>query len=109
MAKIVRREIRKHGVFGWIFLLVFLAFNVVMLLWLIAYWSSVSDIAASSDAERAGKAIGATIGTGMYNAELDGRRDGPRAVSGREACARHLAMRQVSSLAVCSFLSTVVL
>jgi len=66
MAKIVRREIRKRGFFGWIFLLLFLGFNALMVLWLVSYWSAISGGPSSGgDAARAGHAIGATIGTGM--------------------------------------------
>src|SRR5262249_11394036 len=60
MAKIVRRETRKRGFFGWIFLLLFLGFNALMVRWLVSYWSAISDGPSS-----AGHAIGATIGTGM--------------------------------------------
>src|SRR5262249_17528272 len=60
MAKIVRRETRKRGFFGWIFLLLFLGFNALMVRWLVSYWSAISDGPSS-----AGHAIGATIGAGM--------------------------------------------
>lgn len=67
MATVIRRETRKRGFFGWLFLLIFLGFNALMLIWLIAYWSSVGNLvdAAASDAERAGSAIGGAIGTSM--------------------------------------------
>lgn len=65
MATIIRRETRKRGIFGWIFLILFILFNVMMLVWLFAYWSSLAGTTASSDAEAAGKAIGGAIGSGM--------------------------------------------
>ena len=65
MAKIIRKETRKRGFFGWIFLLLFIAFNALMLLWLVAYWSQLSGTTAASEAEQAGRAIGGAIGSGM--------------------------------------------
>ena len=65
MTKIIRRETRKRGFFGWIFLILFILFNVLMALWLFAYWSSLANMSAGSDAEAAGRAIGGTIGSGM--------------------------------------------
>lgn len=65
MSMVVRREIRKRGFFGWVFLLIFLGFNALMAIWLISYWSLLGDIDAASDAEKAGAVIGGTIGTGF--------------------------------------------
>jgi hypothetical protein len=66
MATVIRKEIRKRGFFGWIFLLIFLGFNALMLMWLIAYWSTLGEGISSSDAAvSTGTAIGGTIGTGM--------------------------------------------
>ncbi|HTO29626.1 MAG TPA: hypothetical protein VL202_00380 [Pararhizobium sp.] len=65
MATIVRRETRKRGFFGWIFLILFILFNLLMVWWLLAYWSSLASTTSASDAEAAGKAIGGTIGSGM--------------------------------------------
>jgi len=63
---IIRREIRKRGFFGWVFLLIFLGFNALMAVWLFNYWSQIGgNLATSSEAGRAGAAIGATIGTSM--------------------------------------------
>jgi hypothetical protein len=65
MARVIRREVRKRGFFGWLFLLIFFAFNALMVAWLISYWNSISGmVAPGSDAGRAGAAIGATLGTG---------------------------------------------
>lgn len=66
MATVVRREVRKRGFFGWVFLLIFLAFNLFMLAWLVSYWGAIADnVPARSDAEMAGRAIGGTIGSGI--------------------------------------------
>lgn len=65
MAKVIRRETRKRGFFGWVFLLLFLAFNAFMAFWLFSYWGDLSSTTAASDAERAGKAIGGTVGSGL--------------------------------------------
>ncbi len=62
---IVRREKRQRGFFGWVFLLMFIAFNLLMVLWIGSYWSTLAERVATSDAEQVGKAIGGTIGTGM--------------------------------------------
>lgn len=66
MPKIIRKETRKRGFFGWIFLLVFLGFNALMIVWLVSYWNLVGgSLSSGSEAARTGSAIGATIGTGM--------------------------------------------
>lgn len=67
MATIVRTERRKRGIIGWFFLLVFLAFNALMLAWLIGAGNLMGESAAglTSDAEKAGHAIGAALGVGM--------------------------------------------
>ena len=66
MATIVQREIRRRGFFGKLFLGLFWIFNVLMLVWLIAYWRTISgEIGTGSEAAQTGAAIGATIGTGM--------------------------------------------
>ena len=62
MAKVIRREVRKRGFFGWVFLLLFLGFNALMALMFFGGMSGVADMpAASSEAEMAGRAIGATM------------------------------------------------
>lgn len=57
----------KRGFFGKLFKWSFILFNLLMIFWLFSYWSSVGEIAnsASSDAEKAGAAIGGTLGTGF--------------------------------------------
>ena len=62
---IVRREVRKRGFFGWLFLILFFGFNALMLVWLLSYWSQLSSMAAPSDAARVGKEIGGTGGSGI--------------------------------------------
>ncbi|WP_296747310.1 hypothetical protein [Mesorhizobium sp.] len=63
---VVQREIRKRGFFGHVFKWLFIIFNILMLLWLVGYWSQISGmIGHGSDAEKAGGAIGAAIGTSM--------------------------------------------
>jgi len=57
----------KRGFFGTLFKWGFIGFNILMVVWLFSYWGSVGDIAstAGSEAEKAGIAVGATLGTGM--------------------------------------------
>ena len=57
----------KRGFFGKLFKWGFIGFNILMVIWLFSYWGSVGELAntAGSDAEKAGAAIGGTIGTGM--------------------------------------------
>ena len=63
----VTTERRKRGVFGWIVAILFWAFNAFMLIAVIMGISSTTDQmdSAITDAERAGTAIGATLGLGM--------------------------------------------
>lgn len=62
-------QLRKptRGFFGSLVKFLFIAFNVVMVIWLFTYFSSIGEMSAnlSSNAEKTGAAIGATIGTGM--------------------------------------------
>ena len=57
----------KRGLLGKLFKWTFILFNVLMILWLVGYFGTVGEIVGSStsDAEQAGAAVGATIGTGM--------------------------------------------
>lgn len=45
----------------------FMGFNLLMLVWLLSYWGDAGQVVntAASEAEQAGAAIGATLGTGM--------------------------------------------
>jgi uncharacterized membrane protein len=64
--RIIRTERRRRGFFGWLFLLVFLAFNLLMLLSVIAGLNAVSEgMAPATEAEKAGAAIGTAIGISM--------------------------------------------
>jgi hypothetical protein len=67
MGTVVQRHIRKRGFFGKLFKFLFIAFNVLMLIWVISYWVTISGTiqSSASDAATAGTAIGATLGTGM--------------------------------------------
>lgn len=65
MSTVIRTEKRQRGVFGQIIKWVFIAFNVLMLIWLISGMSAVSQLTPASDVERVGHAIGATIGFSM--------------------------------------------
>lgn len=63
----IQREVYKRSLFGKIIKWLFIIFNILMLVWLIAGMSSVGNQynMAASDAERAGTAIGASIGMGI--------------------------------------------
>jgi hypothetical protein len=74
MTTIVRREIRKRGFFGKLFKVLFIAFNLVMLAWVISYWMTLGHgwdeytkmpDANLRNAAQGGYAIGATIGTSL--------------------------------------------
>jgi hypothetical protein len=62
---LVQREIRKRGFFGKLFKFLFIAFNILMVIWLFSYWGQIGGMMDGNKYERAGAAIGATIGTGM--------------------------------------------
>ncbi|TIO30415.1 hypothetical protein [Mesorhizobium sp.] len=62
MATVVRKEIRKRGFFGWLFFILFLAFNAFMLWAMIVGLSSVGDGPAATEAEQTGRAVGGAIG-----------------------------------------------
>ena len=65
MAKIIRREVRRRGFFGWIFLLIFLAFNALMLAWVITSGTMINALPPSSgSADYAGRLIGSAVGFG---------------------------------------------
>jgi len=57
----------KRSIFGKIIKWVFIIFNVLMLIWVVAGGGTVSDgvTNAGSDAEAAGAAIGGALGMGM--------------------------------------------
>ena len=61
MVRVVQREIRKRGFFGWIFLLIFFGFNGAMALWLFWYWRLISS---ETEGARAGGAFFGIIGGG---------------------------------------------
>lgn len=57
----------RRGFFGVLFKWMLILFNLAMIAWLITYVGDVAEISesAQSDAERAGAAIGGTLGTGV--------------------------------------------
>ncbi|WP_420023737.1 hypothetical protein ACN9JG_06150 [Cereibacter azotoformans] len=70
MATIIRTEKRKRGLFGWVFLILFWGFNLLMLVTTLAGLAGTGEQmqAAVSDAERAGTAIGTALGMGVIMA-----------------------------------------
>ncbi len=66
MTRIVRRERRKRGFFGFVFKWAFVLFNVFMAFWLISYWTAIAPNIgnATTEAYRAGATVGTAIGTG---------------------------------------------
>jgi hypothetical protein len=57
----------KRGIFGKLIKLLFIAFNLLMLLWVLTSLGAIADLAgtATSDAEMIGAAIGTTLGFGL--------------------------------------------
>lgn len=57
----------KRGLIGFILKWIFIIFNLLMIWWLISYFATVGELASNTDtdAEKAGTAIGATLGTGL--------------------------------------------
>jgi hypothetical protein len=57
----------KRGFFGFIFKWLLIIFNLLMIAWLLSYWSKLGEMTSStmSSAEQAGAAIGGTLGTGL--------------------------------------------
>lgn len=53
----------KRGFFGWVFLSLFLLFNVVMALWVVGAWQASNDLASNTtdQATQTGIAIGGFI------------------------------------------------
>lgn len=59
-------EKRKRGFFGWLFLLIFIGWNLLMLYFLFAGLSNSGDQpAAASEAEQTGRNIGTALGIGV--------------------------------------------
>lgn len=67
MTKTIRIEKRKRGIFGKIFSMLFWAFNLLMVAWLVLGTQAAIDQSAklTSSAEQAGAAIGTTLGISM--------------------------------------------
>ena len=64
---VVRREVSDRTVFGKLAKWIFIGFNILMIVWLIAGFGAATNSMEGTvnDAERAGAAIGTTIGMGM--------------------------------------------
>lgn len=67
MNTVTRIEKRQRGFFGWIFLVLFWAFQLLMVLWFVGGMSAAGESAAglTSEAERAGAAVGTVLGAGL--------------------------------------------
>ncbi len=65
MPTVIRTEKRQRSAFGQIVKWIFIAFNALMLVWLVSGMNAVSQLTPDSDAARAGHAIGAAIGFSM--------------------------------------------
>jgi hypothetical protein len=69
MAQVVKRrmvEVRKRGIFGWIFLIIFWVANGLMALWLFATLASWGEMASpTSEAEKVGAGLGMVVGLGV--------------------------------------------
>ncbi len=65
MVQIVRTEIRRRGFLGKLVKFGLITFNILMIIWLVSYWSDVSSTVTSEQDKyaRAGAAIGTTLGT----------------------------------------------
>jgi hypothetical protein len=57
----------RRGFFGVIFKWLLILFNIAMIIWLFTYFASLGELMdqTSGEAEQAGAAIGATLGTGF--------------------------------------------
>lgn len=64
---IIRREVSDRTIFGKLVKWAFIAFNVLMLIWLVAGFGIASESMENTvnEAEQAGAAIGSTIGIGL--------------------------------------------
>jgi hypothetical protein len=65
MASVTKIEKRQRSFVGQFFYLLFIGFNLLMLVWLVSGFINISGIPADTDLERAGRAIGAAIGIGV--------------------------------------------
>lgn len=63
MRRVIRREIRKRGFFGWLFLIIFWLFNAFMAACVFTYLGILSGVKTNDQFEHAGAVIGGTIGT----------------------------------------------
>jgi hypothetical protein len=63
--RLIKRETPQRGFFGWLFLLIFLAFNAFMVVFLVVYRNLLGGMSpTTTEWERAGHTIGSIFGTG---------------------------------------------
>jgi hypothetical protein len=62
MASVVRRETRERSAVGKLIKWAFIAFNILMVIWIVGGMNAASKIEVHSLAEHAGRAIGSAIG-----------------------------------------------
>lgn len=62
--RVIRREVRRRGFFGWLFLILFLTWNVLMVLWVIAGTMESAKVKVAPGAET-GALVGTFIGYGI--------------------------------------------
>lgn len=55
----------RRGLFGQIFKLLFIGFNILMIVWIVSGLANIGALHPASEAEKVGHAIGATFGIGM--------------------------------------------
>ncbi len=66
MSKTIQTEKRKRGFFGWIFLMLFWIFNLLMIAWLFATLGAWGELdPTTSEAQEAGRGLGMVVGLGM--------------------------------------------
>jgi hypothetical protein len=66
MSQVIETHIQRRGVFGWFFLILFWAFNGLMLLWAVGTFNAIGNQCAGAggpyrEAQQAGTAIGGAI------------------------------------------------
>ncbi|SOC47654.1 hypothetical protein SAMN05892877_13211 [Rhizobium subbaraonis] len=65
MGTVIRKEVRKRGFFGWVFLTLFIVFNLFMLFSVFAGANGASQVPATTELEQSAKAVGSVIGIGL--------------------------------------------
>jgi hypothetical protein len=62
--RVIEREMQSRGFFGWVFLVIFLAFNAFMVVFLITSWKLLAEMPATNTEWERGAPIGSILGTG---------------------------------------------